>query len=96
MALKRYITNEKSLTKIDQWEIFHKRVQEYLDMGHAEPVPATHLTALVRESFYLPMHGVVKESSSTTKLRVVFDSRLKQCLDSTCAPHNSSLELSAF
>ena len=67
------MTNERSLTRIDQWEIFHKGVQEYLDMGHAEPVPATRLTALVRESFYLPMHGVVKESSGTTKLRVVFD-----------------------
>ena len=73
MALKRYITNEKSLTKIDQWEIFHKGVQEYLDMGHAEPVLATCLIPLVRESLYLPMHRVVKESSSTTKLHVVFD-----------------------
>ena len=27
--------------------------------------------------FYLPMHGVVKESSTTTKLRVVFDTLAK-------------------
>ena len=67
------MTNERLLTKIDQWEIFHKGVQEYLDMSHAEPVPATRLTAIVRDSFYLPMHGVVKESSSTTKLCVDFD-----------------------
>ena len=28
-------------------------------------------------SYYMPMHGVVKESSSTTKLRVVFDASAK-------------------
>ena len=42
-------------------------------MDHAEPVPPARLSAPVEESFYLPMHGVVKESSTTTKLRVVFD-----------------------
>ena len=45
------MTNERLLTKIGQWEIFHKGVQEYLDMGHAEPVPATRLTALVRPPY---------------------------------------------
>ena len=30
-----------------------------------------------REVFYLPMHAVVKQSSTTTQLRVVFDSSAK-------------------
>ena len=73
MVLRRYLTNEKSLIKVGQWEAFHMGVQEYIDMDHAEPVPAARLSAPVEESFYLPMHGVVKESSTTTKLHVVFD-----------------------
>ena len=40
MALRKYLTNEKSLIKIGQWEAFHMGVQEYIDMNHAEPVPA--------------------------------------------------------
>jgi len=42
-------------------------------MGHAEKVPAPDLSKPVSTMFYLPMHGVVKESSSTTKMRIVFD-----------------------
>ena len=46
-------------------------VQSYLDLGHAEPVPASdHLPPT---NFYLPMHAVFKDSSTSTKLHVVFD-----------------------
>ena len=46
-------------------------VQQYLDLGHAEPVPPEEEEPA--SSFYLPMHSVCKESSTSTKLRVVFD-----------------------
>lgn len=42
-------------------------------MQHSELVSEEDLTKAEAECFYLPMHGVVKESSSTMKLRVVFD-----------------------
>ena len=42
-------------------------------MGHAEPVPAVDLHKPECEVFYLPIHVVRKESSSTTKIRAVFD-----------------------
>ena len=52
-------------------------MEEYFEMGHAEPVPLADLEKLEQETFYLPMHAVRKESSSTTKIRVVFDASAK-------------------
>ena len=56
---------------------FNAVVEEYLTLGHAELVPSEDLTKSPSESYYLPMHGVVKESSTTTKLRMVFDTSAK-------------------
>ena len=42
-------------------------------MGRSELVPAADLYKSPADSYYLPAHGVVKGSSTTTKLRVVFD-----------------------
>ena len=52
---------------------FKKGVREYDDLGHAEPVPVSDLMKEPTQSCYMPMHGVVMESSTTTNLRVVFD-----------------------
>ena len=46
-------------------------------MNHAELVPSADLERPREEVFYLPMHAVVKESSSTTKIRAVFDASAK-------------------
>lgn len=40
------------------------------DMGHAERVPLTDLQKPDQDTFYLPIHTVRKESSSTTKIRM--------------------------
>ena len=52
-------------------------MEEYFQMGHAESVPVTDLEKSQQEVFYLPMHAVRKESSSTTKIRAVFDASAK-------------------
>ena len=66
----------------NKYKVLHEKpfqaiVQEYLDLGHAELVPPTQLHIPADKSFYLPMHGVYKDSSSTTKPRVVFDASAK-------------------
>ena len=40
---------------------------------HAELVPVEHLQKPPCSVFYLPMHAVRKDSSTTTKIRAVFD-----------------------
>lgn len=69
-AVKRLASNHHQLTKKGTVDQFQAAVRDYFDKGHAEEVPAEELH---NPSYYLPMHGVSKESSTTTKLRVVFD-----------------------
>lgn len=53
-------------------------VKEYFDMGHAEKVPIADMQREADNTiFYLPIHAVRKESSTTTKLRAVFDASAK-------------------
>lgn len=52
---------------------FQEVIQEYFDLKHAEPVPPEDLCRPPSEVYYMPMHAVIKESSTSTKLRVVFD-----------------------
>ena len=75
-AVQRYLANERSLLRKGSWQAFQDVVQEYLDLGHAQPVsPPSPVNPTA--NYYLPMHGFVKESSTTTKLRVVFDASAK-------------------
>jgi len=48
-------------------------MNEYMDLKHAELVPKTDLHKPTQETFYLPMHAVHNDNSTTTKLRIVFD-----------------------
>ena len=62
-----------------QWKVqaFNEAVSECIKSGHAERVPEHDLSKPVSEVLYLPMHMVYKESSSMTKVRVVFDASAK-------------------
>lgn len=72
LALKRFYSLERKLqcnSALKQQ--YSQFLKEYLDLNHMELVPSSELNS--PDHFYLPHHGVVKEDSTTTKLRVVFD-----------------------
>ncbi|XP_047987201.1 uncharacterized protein LOC125227053 [Leguminivora glycinivorella] len=55
-------------------ENYNKCIQEYLDLGHMEPV--SDLASPGISPYYLPHHIIVK-SSTTTKYRIVYDASCK-------------------
>ena len=63
--------------KSPKFSEFAAVMEEYLSLGHAEPVLFSDLQKPPQCVFYLPMHAVHKDSCSTTKLRVVFDASAK-------------------
>ena len=67
---------ECSLKVSDKSHDFAQAVWEHFDMGYAEPVLTCDLITS-QELYYMLMHMVTKESSATTKMRVVFDASAK-------------------
>lgn len=51
-------------------------MREYIDLGHMSLVSDTTEDE-TKKPLYLPHHGVIKESSTSTKLRAVFDASNK-------------------
>ncbi|XP_065077067.1 uncharacterized protein LOC135700476 [Ochlerotatus camptorhynchus] len=51
-------------------EEYHQFIKEYISLGHMRLVEADDENA---PAYYLPHHPVIKEASTTTKVRVVFD-----------------------
>jgi hypothetical protein len=69
--MNRLISLHRRFQRDKQFETAYRAViQEYLDLGHMSKITSADPSDNV---YYLPHHGVVKESSDTTKLRVVFD-----------------------
>ena len=72
-SLQRYYQNEHSQKRKKTYPQYQAVVQEYLDLGHARLCTSEEMLLPTPFTYFLPMHGVVKDSSTTTKLRVVFD-----------------------
>ena len=76
-AVRRFASLEKSLTRKGCFQELDSVMQEYMELGHAEKVPNEDLDKDTSGVFYLPIHAVYKASSSTTKIRAVFDASAK-------------------
>lgn len=46
-------------------------VRQYLTVGHAEPIPA--IKGVTTTKYYMPHREVIRTTSTTTKLRIVFN-----------------------
>jgi hypothetical protein len=69
--MNRLASHHRRFQRDKQLEFAYRDViQEYLHLGHLTKVTNDHPTS---NGYYLPHHCVIKESSDTTKLRVVFD-----------------------
>ena len=77
LAVKRFESLERSLRTGARLKEFVDALKDYLDQDHAEPVPAKELGKPSNQIYYFPMHVVRKESSTTSKVRVVFDASAK-------------------
>ena len=76
-AVRRFLSLEKSLHARCQFDDFARVMEEYMELEHAEVVPIADLHKPCDQVFYLPMHAVHKEHSTTTKIRAVFDASAK-------------------
>ena len=72
-VVRRYLSLERSLQSKNRFDELSSVMEEYFEQEHAELVPTSDLDKPASQTFYLPMHAVRKESSTTTKVRAVFD-----------------------
>ncbi|GFV93767.1 DUF1758 domain-containing protein [Trichonephila clavipes] len=71
MALRRLNSLWRRLVQDPKiLELYRNFIREYLEMGHMEKVVEDEDSAIV---YYLPHHGVYRQESKTTPLRVVFN-----------------------
>ena len=76
-AVRRFLSFERSLHSKGCFPEFKIVMDEYFDQGHAELVPVADFEKPSHSVFYLPIHAVTKQSSTTTKVRAVFDALAK-------------------
>ena len=73
----QFMLRTLSLLSKGSFPEFKTVIDEYFSMGHVEAVPESDMNKPPHRVFYLPIQAVVKESSTTSKIRAVFDASAK-------------------
>ncbi|CAG7731226.1 unnamed protein product, partial [Allacma fusca] len=77
LAIRRLQAVERRLTSQPaMYNMYIDCMREYIRLGHMEKLPPNEVHS-PSNAFYFPHHCVMKASSTTTKLRVVFDGSAK-------------------
>ena len=82
-ALKQLQSTEGTLKKQSKLDKFSNVMQEYLDLGHSEEIAVPKLNLPPFQHYYMPVHAIAKATSTTTKLRAVFNALAKTTLGSS-------------
>ena len=78
IAKRQFLALEKRLLNNPKIHADYIRfLNEYLALGHMREVERPFDLKLGTKVYYMPHHPVIKESSTTTKLRVVFNASCK-------------------
>ena len=80
IAERCLIQNERSLQRKNKLAHFQKQVNDNGKRGHVEFVPIENMSKPNSEVANMPLHGVEKSTSSTTKLRVVSGASAKSSI----------------
>ncbi|XP_052895602.1 uncharacterized protein LOC128302790 [Anopheles moucheti] len=77
-AVKRFASIERRLARDNRLkEQYSEFMEEYLRLGHMTEVSSAEKEHMEGSRYYLPHHAVLKQASTTTKCRVVFDASHK-------------------
>nr|CAH7755629.1 unnamed protein product [Callosobruchus chinensis] len=91
-AVQRLYAMERKFSEnVEFKQLYTSFMNEYERLGHMTRINESELHSTTsRGTFYLPHHGVIKNESTTTKLRVVFDG---SCKSSTGLSLNDTLKV---
>ncbi|UYV80734.1 hypothetical protein LAZ67_19001563, partial [Cordylochernes scorpioides] len=77
-ALRRFLLLEIKLCKnVKLYDQYRGFMKEYEHLNHMERVPIAEVKRELCRCYYMPHHPVIREQSTTTKMRVVFDASAK-------------------
>lgn len=78
LAKKRFLNLERRFEKNPKlFQEYKKFIDEYISLGHAQVIPLSLKNIHGQNKYFLPHHSVIREQSTSTKLRVVFDGSMK-------------------
>ena len=74
VALRRLFSQERRFENDPEYaRKYNAVIEEYINLGHARYLSKEEAERRSDKTWYLPHHGVVSSTSTTTKVHVVFD-----------------------